>query len=1451
MGDDPEGGDSFFKRPVRRIRFEDEGYPPTHRQRRTAAPSDAELEQIIHDMDHPVGYRHPRARRQHPQAQPQAQQQPDSPPEMNYPSPGSPAAAAPAAEPEGPDGEYIDVPDYSDDENFMGEPDDGPFTEYRPPRTKRIFVPRVSPQQEDAHPLPGPNYFGEQVPLIDRLTDPIRFDYYIGMFKPLVEALEENHCFNEGVIPPFDGLAGIAFNFRAYVNAIRDRNSSLFKLYEFYTVRDGTRLASIVHKQTDDGVDHIALAIPKTTDGVYNLKVSLFFYFLDELLERCEELNNHNAPEGTFRVYCTDLSSGKQEIAANTINIWMYDTDPWGGHGYACSLSWLLQVYNDTVGCIIGHQAAAALGAGYQGGLLGVIYPHEESYESGQCILLGWLYASGSSLARNTYVYIELSLRPVVDAPVATRYTPQIGEALEKMFPERGIKVCDNADDYCFGYTVVMGMIWINRRNGSFTRGTIVESLEHVSAMALAGMGGAWAKEFLTGLLAHSHPLCKFIEERAGKTFNLSSFYKIMKEMEDLTLTPLNNTQPPSIAVDVFIVKPGHHVYPGYISHREATDGRLPLFAVYTDEISHFGLITKGGKFWNKMKGKQFFTCTKCKESFFSRSLLANHNCEPNEDGFHWSRRDCDDAVDVCHGCCQLCHLKFADEFSYEFHKENCFMKGRTGFKYIELSDETVLKGVEDTRVNLPEDHLYFADFECYFGEEARHEFMSYGLYNDEHYGYGYGYSIEDFIDTLEEEANKYKRIKVIFHNAMNYDATFVLRYVLHNKPTWNVQVIMKSCNKLQKLSFSWKVGRASHSIDIGDSFLFFPMSLERICECMKKPTLDANVEAFPRFFHSFTFAYPVNNEEASIILKKNLFPYRFFTSAEKLDTPMSEFEEIFEPREENLKYFGETVTVDKLAQNVGEFKRVVSLFQCRNARAYHDLYLRCDVLELADIYCTMRDTLWETHHINIAEYMGTPSATWAAFLRCDPELELALYDDTIYAEFFHRMMRGGVTSAPLRYARSDDTHSIIYLDVNGLYPYVMQKFPYPCGEFRWIKYDKSFGDASSNHGAMEELKSQLASVGRGFCAMVDLTIPSEIKELTDQYPFAPEHRVIHDQYYTEDGELYPFLKRWSEANPDSAMIPFRGLVGTLYPKKRYCLHGDVLLWYLRHGAPLDYIHNVITFKQSFFLRKYISKNIAMRNEATDEYRKMLLKLMNNSIYGKTCENPLNHSKFVILRNRDGLDGLVETSSVQSITPIDKDNFIVQITGEHITLDKTTYVGACVTDFAKLHMYELFYDKLSSLFEEVQLVYTDTDSFIVRVKHEAGKTLKEILEYMNSNGETLIGKEGGLLKSETGDDRIEEVIALRSKVYAYKTQKGKYGQRAKGTTASAQEMQLNWEVYKSVLERLVNKKTKNMMFAREHMEIRSVEVEKCSLSPNDGKRYICDDGIHTHAFGYF
>ena len=76
------------------------------------------------------------------------------------------------------------------------------------------------------------------------------------------------------------------------------------------------------------------------------------------------------------------------------------------------------------------------------------------------------------------------------------------------------------------------------------------------------------------------------------------------------------------------------------------------------------------------------------------------------------------------------------------------------------------------------------------------------------------------------------------------------------------------------------------------------------------------------------------------------------------------------------------------------------------------------------------------------------------------------------------------------------------------------------------------------------------------------------------------------------------------------------------------------------------------------------------------------------------------------------------------------------------------------------------------------------------------------------------------------------------------------GKRAKGTTHDAQELQLDWDTYKRALESLTSIDTRNIQFVRKTFKVASLEVFRQSLSVNDGKRYICKDGIHTHAFGF-
>ena len=59
----------------------------------------------------------------------------------------------------------------------------------------------------------------------------------------------------------------------------------------------------------------------------------------------------------------------------------------------------------------------------------------------------------------------------------------------------------------------------------------------------------------------------------------------------------------------------------------------------------------------------------------------------------------------------------------------------------------------------------------------------------------------------------------------------------------------------------------------------------------------------------------------------------------------------------------------------------------------------------------------------------------------------------------------------------------------------------------------------------------------------------------------------------------------------------------------------------------VDKIHQIISFKQSKWLEKYINFNIQKRNKAKKEFEKDFHKSPNNSFYDKTMENVRNRIK--------------------------------------------------------------------------------------------------------------------------------------------------------------------------------------------------------------------------------
>ena len=124
---------------------------------------------------------------------------------------------------------------------------------------------------------------------------------------------------------------------------------------------------------------------------------------------------------------------------------------------------------------------------------------------------------------------------------------------------------------------------------------------------------------------------------------------------------------------------------------------------------------------------------------------------------------------------------------------------------------------------------------------------------------------------------------------------------------------------------------------------------------------------------------------------------------------------------------------------------RVWSNFGIRNLGEYHDLYLKTDVILLANVFEAFRKVCSDNYGLDPAHFYMAPGLAWHTCLKKTRiRLELLLDPDVLL--MFERGIRGGITQSVHRWAKANNpymsseykprepTRYLQYLDANNLY---------------------------------------------------------------------------------------------------------------------------------------------------------------------------------------------------------------------------------------------------------------------------------------------------------------------------------------------------------------------------------------------------------------------------------
>ena len=301
------------------------------------------------------------------------------------------------------------------------------------------------------------------------------------------------------------------------------------------------------------------------------------------------------------------------------------------------------------------------------------------------------------------------------------------------------------------------------------------------------------------------------------------------------------------------------------------------------------------------------------------------------------------------------------------------------------------------------------------------------------------------FRGSAHQECNLKLRIKsknlkipIVFHNLRGYDSHFIMQQIGKIANAYAYKDKPLTINAIPNNMEKYMAFMLGNHLTFIDSFQFMSSSLDKLVNNLPKDDLIYTSQVF-------------KGKKLDLMSKKGVYPYDFMDSFEKFDqTELPTKDQFY------------SILNDQHNTNdeYEHAKKVWKVFNIKTIGEYHDLFLKSDVLLLADVFESFRKTCLQYYKLDPCHYFTSPGLSWDAMLKMT-NIKLESMTDVDMFQFIEKGMRGEVSYITNRNGKANNKYMkeynekvpskyIMYLDANNLYGWAMSQY-LPTGNFKWM----------------------------------------------------------------------------------------------------------------------------------------------------------------------------------------------------------------------------------------------------------------------------------------------------------------------------------------------------------------------------------------------------------------